>query len=174
MIRYSVIRYSIDRISVRFAKIRYSVIRWSLKYSVIRWFEDSMCTHGITESPNIFEYLVCPVTLIRKLELSLSWVLVSLSVSRDTADIRWYSMIRCANSNIESPNHERIGKYSLYRIIESPNIESWRIFLIFDSSNIESPNQFGDRILNHDLMIRYSVIEYRILRITEYLMIRYP
>ena len=96
--------------------------------------------------------------------------------------IRIYSVIRCANSNIESPNlriiessnHERIGKYSLYRIIESPNSESWRIFLIFDLSNIESPNRFGDRILNQDSMIRYSVIEYRILRITEYSMIRYP
>ena len=93
-----------------------------------------------------------------------------------------YSMIRCAASNIESPNHritespnrERISKYSLYRIIESPNTESWQIFLLFDPLNIESPNRFGDRIFNHDSVIRYSVIEYRILRITEYSMVRFP
>ena len=91
-------------------------------------------------------------------------------------------MIRCAASNIESPNRritesanqERISKYSLHRTIESPNIESWRIFLIFDPSNIESPNRFGYRIFHHDSVIRYSVIEYRILRITEYSMVRYP
>jgi hypothetical protein len=61
---YSMIRYSIDRISVRFAKIRHSVIRWSFKYSVIRWFEDSMIrrfdvhtpNHRITEYIRLFEY----------------------------------------------------------------------------------------------------------------------
>ena len=79
--------------------------------------------------------------------VTVSGIIVYL-MSHNTSDIRIYSMIRCANSNIESSNHritessnhERIGKYSLYRIIESPNSESWRIFLIFDLSNIESPN----------------------------------
>jgi hypothetical protein len=138
-----------------------------------------MCTHRITESPNIFEYIRLfeyyrISAVIREPYLVQQWtrtqsnrVLVILSVSRDTADIRWYSMIRCANSNIESPNHRiteswanrqifavpnhRITEYRIlenlshvrsieYRVTESiwwPNIEPW-----FDDSI------FGHRISN--------------------------
>ena len=145
------------------------MIQYSEYFPIRSWFDDSVIRRF---GDSIFEFAHRIIEYYR--------ISAVFRETRDTPNIRIYSVIfddsvrEFEYQITKSSNHERIGKYSLYRIIESPNIESWRIFLIFDWSNIESPNRFGDRILNQDSMIRYSVIEYRILRITEYSMIRYP
>ena len=154
----SVIRYSNDRILERFAKIRYSVIRWFDTANICRFAHDSMIwwfdirirapNHRI--SPNIFEYLVCPVTIIYivyinnkilnntahcstfSLNFQSEYLIRTQQIFGDVRIfeyIRIYSVIRCVH--IESSNH-RIFESSNLRIIESPNIWSFT-----ESPNIE-------------------------------------
>ena len=143
----SVIRYSINRISERFAKIRYSVIQWFGTANICRFAHDSMIwwfdirirapNHRI--SPNIFEYLVCPVTIIYIIYINNKMLNNTAHCSTFSLNfqseylirtqqifgnvrifeyIRWFGVCTSNLRIIESSNH-RITEYlKLHRITE--------------------------------------------------------